>query len=337
MEKGLENKESNIESEITNLLETLNQYTHLYDLFEEQWWGVENEAMAGLDRNLAKQHLEELIADVKTVAEKTKDLGMYFNKEVVQSFAEREQNEKNFRVAKIADKVIAEETKELLDPLYVAELGGGAHPDRYDQLFTRLIKNNGHIDWVDISPLMLELADGYLNNEKYKDRKKSISYVNAEILEYLKSLPDEKLNLAIMKYTIDHISDLDELFKNLKEKLSDDGKLISTMGGLNPELKSISTNARFLYNGEEFPENETRTLIDGDTFTVKFFKESNNPAAGYLEGAETTKYYHSPEKIRSLAEKYGFELSLGDWKEIVPEEKRDGEEMEQDVLILRKS
>ena len=76
-----------------------------------------------------------------------KDLEMYFNKDVSISFAELEQNEKNMKVAQIMDRSMMYEIKDLQDPLYVSELGGGAHPDRYDKLFSRLLKEPiGKID-----------------------------------------------------------------------------------------------------------------------------------------------------------------------------------------------
>lgn len=266
-----------------------------------------------------------------------KNLKMYFTPKVVEKFAAREQNEKNFRVAAIIDRIINLEIKNLKDPIYATELGGGAHPDRYHNFFKRLLKDpKGRIDWVDISPFMLEVAKKYINTEKYKNREEIINFIPDEILKYLEKLPKEKLDLVIMKYTIDHINDLKKLFKLLAQKLKLGGKLVATIGNLNPELKSISTNTRFLYNGKEFPKDETKILKNGDSFTVKFFKESNNPDAGYLEGAETIKYYHSPEKIKELAKKFNFDVFLGDWKGLVPKEKREDEDINQDVLILRK-
>ena len=105
---------------------------------------------------------------------------------------------------------------------------------------------------------------------------------------------------------------------------------------LSPKLKSISTNARFLYYGKEFPEDETRTLTEGDTYTVKFFKESGNPEAGYLEGAETTKYYHSPYKIENLAAKYNLKVFVGDWKDFLPKERHFEEVRDQSIVVLRR-
>lgn len=261
---------------------------------------------------------------------------MYFSPKIVEKFAELEQNEKNLKVAQIVDTILLQESIGLKTPIYSAELGGGAHPDRYDAFFSKLINEGGHMDWVDVAPLMLELAKKYISNEKYQNRKQVLTFVKSEMLEYLRGIENEKLDLAIMKYTIDHVDHLEVLFELLSVKLTRGGKLIATIGSTSPELKSYSTNARFLYNGEQFPDNETRTLTDGDNFTVKFFKVSGDPTAGYLEGAETLKYYHSAEKIKRFAESFGFDIFLGDWKDFVPQENQKGETINQDVLVLTK-
>lgn len=265
-----------------------------------------------------------------------KGLEMYFEPEIAEKFAELEQNEKNFNVAQIVDSILIQESASLKSPIYSAELGGGAHPDRYDEFFNKLIEENGHMDWVDVSPHMIELAKKYLSKEEYQNRKEIINFIESDILEYLRGLENEKIDIAIMKYTIDHIEKLDELFKLLAEKLTQGGKLIATIGSTNPELKSYSTNARFLYNGEQFPDNETRILKEGDTFTVKFFKVSGDPTAGYLEGAETMKYYHSAEKIKQISEELGFDIFLGDWKDLVLDENQDNITLDQEMLVLKK-
>lgn len=266
----------------------------------------------------------------------SKGLGMYFSREIAEKFAELEQNEKNFRVAQIVDAILIQEAADLNMPIYSAELGGGAHPDRYNDFFSKLIKERGHMDWIDISPIMLELAERYISFEKYQKRRDVITFIKSEILEYLRGLENEKLDLTIMKYTIDHIGKPDELFKLLAAKLKRGGKLIATIGLISPKLKSFSTNARYLYNGDQFPDDETRTLKDGDSFTVKFFKESGNPNSGYLEGAESLKYFHSAEKIKQMAEVFGFDFFLGDWKNFVLPENQKGETINQDVLVLTK-
>lgn len=263
-------------------------------------------------------------------------LEMYFSPKIAENFAELEQNEKNFKVAQIVDSLLIQETEDFKSPIYSAELGGGAHPDRYHNFFDKLINEDGQIDWVDVSPYMLELAEKYISNEKYQKRKEVINFIKKDILEYLSGVEDEKLDLAIMKYTIDCIEDLNELFKLLSVKLAKGGKLISTIGSTSSELKSYSTNARFLYNGEQFPDDETRTLKEGDSFTVKFFKVSGDPTAGYLEGAETVKYFHSAEKIKELAERFKFDIFLGDWKDVLLSKNQEDEDLEQEVLVLTK-
>jgi len=263
-------------------------------------------------------------------------LDMYFSPEVAEDFARHEQNDKNFRVAQIVDRTIMQETKDIHSPIFAAELGGGAHPDRYHRFFEKMLQEpKGHIDWVDISPYMLRLAQKYIDDDRYEDRLQIITFVESGILEYLRTRDDEQLDLCIMKYTIDHIQDIDELFRLFSAKIKEGGKVISTIN-LDPELKSYSTNARFLYEGEQFPDDETRTLQDGDSFTVKFFRVSGDPQSGFIEGAETTKYFHSTERIKVLSQRYGFEVFLGDWKDFISKDAQDGETMDQEILVLTK-
>jgi len=260
-------------------------------------------------------------------------LSMYFDKDLVKKFSALEQNEKNFQVAEIVDLIIRQnfERKTLNR---VAELGGGAHPDRYNWLFHQLIKQNGHIDWVDVSPYMLSEAVNYLNLNKLEKRKEVINFIESDILSYLKKQSDNSLDLCLMKYTIDYFQDINSLFSLFKKKLTVGGVVIANVGTLSPQLKSLSTNARFLYNGEEFPDNETRLLHDGDAYTVKFFKESGKPEKGYLEGAETLKYYHSPETLKVFAKHSNLSIFMGDWKQYF--RGKSTITLSQDVIILAK-
>lgn len=241
---------------------------------------------------------------------------------------------KNFKVARIVDLLAINQLKPFSNPLKTAELGGGAHPDRYDELFARLLTEpNGAIDWVDISQIMLELAREYIQTDVYKPRESVINFVEAEILDYLAHLDDDLLDLALMKCTFDYIKDIDLLFNLLSQKLKKGASMVATVSVSNSQLKSFSTNARFLYNGQQFPDDEVRELRDGDYFGVKFFKTSGNPKDGYLEGAETIKYYHSHDKIMELAQKYGFEVFIGNWKDYLTEN-QTGIDIDQEVLVL---
>lgn len=66
---------------------------------------------------------------------------------------------------------------------------------------------------------MLELAKEYIDTDEYRDRFGVIQFVEKDIIGYLNGLKDESMDLAIMKYTIDHIGNLDELFGLLEKKL----------------------------------------------------------------------------------------------------------------------
>lgn len=261
---------------------------------------------------------------------------MYTNPELVRKFAELQQNEKNFRVSEILDTLVVHEMEAYQGPLKVAELGGGAHIDRYHRFFNLLLSRPGStVDWVDNSSHMLDLAREYLHENLYTERQKVIRLVESDMIAYLTALPDNSLDVAVMKYSIGHIADLNTLFSVLSKKLKAEGKLIAIIGDTKPELKSISTNARFFYNGETFPEDETRLLKDGDSYDIHFFKVSGDPSAGYLEGARTTKYYHSQAKIRDLGGRNGFNVFVGDWRDY-PEEIDLEETMDQEVVVLRK-
>lgn len=258
---------------------------------------------------------------------------MYFDQDIVAQFAEKEQNEKNFLVAEIMDMVIMKTIGEMCTNFHAAELWWWAHPDRYDHFFDALMAWHGTIDRVDISPFMLHHAKQYISTDKLKNRLEVIHFVEKDIVTYLSECENGSLNLAIMKYTIDHIADLDILFSLLSQKLCAGWAIVSSIWGLSPELKSISTNARFLYNGEEFPLDETRTLRDGDTFMVRFFQESWKPESWYLPGWETTKRYHSKEKYQAMAQKYWFQIYIWDYKDLLPNTQHL---IDQDVLVLRK-
>ncbi len=268
----------------------------------------------------------------------SKEMKMYFSPTAIEEYVKQEQNKESFNMAEAVDRVIASEAKHMSGSLYVAELGGGAHPDKYHNLFERLlVEPGGHLDWVDASLHVIKLAEKNISTEKYKARKNVISFKNKEIIEYLSCLEDEDLDIAIMKNVIDHIEDLNELFTSLAAKLKKGGKFIATIN-TSPILKSYSAGARYLYKGEEFPQNETKKLEDGDKITAKFFKELGNPHSGYIEGAEIVKYFHSAEKIKELAVSHEFDIFIGDWKEIIPEKAEEEiSNFKQEILVLTKT
>jgi hypothetical protein len=94
-----------------------------------------------------------------------------------------------------------------------------------------------------------------------------------------------------------------------------------------------------LHNGEEFPENETRILQDGDNFTVKFFKESWNPEKWYIPGAQTTKYFHAEENYNKTAAKYWFDIFIWNRKEYITDhtQKYPDMDLDQNILVMKKN
>jgi ubiquinone/menaquinone biosynthesis C-methylase UbiE len=261
---------------------------------------------------------------------------MYFNETIVRNFAEHEQNEKNFRVAEIVDCIIMDTVCMLSGKdFHAAELWWWAHPDRYHQFFDWLITKQWTIDRVDISPYMLRLANDYLHTPELQKRLPYITFIEKDFFEYLDALPDQSLDVVIMKYTIDHVQDVDLLMQALSMKVKHQWLFVATVGVLDPKMVSMSTNARFLHNWQEFPEFETRTLEDWDTFTVKFFSVSWKPEFWYIPWAETTKYYHSPETYHASAKKYWFISFLWNRKEHI--KRIDTTKMlDQNVFIAKK-
>lgn len=262
---------------------------------------------------------------------------MYFQEDVAKMFAEREQNEKNFRAAAIIDMLAMHATKTMASPLHIADLGGGAHPDRYHKLFERLLREQGsRIDWVDHSPIMLKLAREYVDTPEYRKRLNVIRFIERDFMDYLRSVENDSLDLIIMKYTFDYVDKLNDFFNLVNATLKSNGSFIATMTLVSPELRSVRTNTRSIYRGEEFPVGETRTLEDGETFTLKFFKESNNPESGYMRGAQTEKIFFTEKTIESAAKNVGLSIFIGNWKDIIPSGERREEDIDQNVLIAKK-
>jgi len=114
-----------------------------------------------------------------------------------------------------------------------------------------------------------------------------------DIIKYLQNLQNKRLDLVIMKYTLDHIKNINKLFFLLSKKMKDKSVFIATITLIEPRLKGSSTSARYWYKGKEIPIGKDITLKDEDKFTIKFLKELGNFKSEYLEGAETVKYYHS--------------------------------------------
>jgi SAM-dependent methyltransferase len=263
---------------------------------------------------------------------------MYFDRKLAEEFAELEQNEKHKSVARVLDRVALHELKEMPNPLHVAELGGGAHPDRYDGIYARLLEEpRGQMDWVDISPYMLEFAENYLDEQGLSKRKEVTRFIRQDLMEYLQRQSDHSLDLVLLKYVAAYLppTDFASMTALLSKKLKRGGCMVATYNYLKPELPSRSTNTKYFLNGESVPEGVTQELHHGDKIGIKFFKISGNPDSGFLEGAESLHYYHAPDWIRQMAEQNQLDCFLGDWSERVPAAERGEESMVQAVVVFR--
>ena len=174
---------------------------------------------------------------------------------------------------------------------------------------------------------MLKLA-----KESLKNNSEIINFVEKDYLKYLKEIDDDSLDFVMIKYSLDYIKNFKEFFSFLYKKMKKDSFFISTVTVSSDILKSNSTNARYFYRGKPIPFGESVKLKEGDSFGIGFFKESGNPNSGLIEGAFTTKYYFSVDTIKSLAQKQGFEVFFGDWRNLL----KENSDFEMKILVLRK-
>lgn len=264
-------------------------------------------------------------------------------KTIAEIFAKREENEKYRSVARVVELLLL--SGNIPEILSVADLGGGAHSDSYDELFARLLASNpkGSLDWVDSSPDMLLLARGeYL--QKNPERAEVIQFQEVDLRKYLEVQREQSLDIVLMKYTFDLFQkeDVQKIFLRVRKVLKQGGKFIATLSMLDPTLKGVTTNAQMVYKGQEIPRGETAILQTGDEFTIKFFKDPEKSELGFIEGADVTKIYLSKETIRSLAKEAGFsddEIFVGNWRDfplINNEAKNDPTLLDQGVLVLQR-
>lgn len=210
-------------------------------------------------------------------------MGMYTDPEIAARFAasEKEDLESNSRISSIIDTKVTEmiATKEAA---IIANLGAGANPQKYSGIIDNIKSKNWKFDWVDLSVPMLEIAKK--TAEEYN--LPEINYIHNDFIGYLTSQENNSLDAVIMQYCINYISDLQEFFKLLSEKLADDGVYIANLGS-----KTLANfpEASFLVNGKEI-QGEV-DLVDGDTYTIQFLDSAGNIYA------TTEKTYFSDEKI----------------------------------------
>jgi SAM-dependent methyltransferase len=198
------------------------------------------------------------------------------------------------------------------------------------QLRGELEESGGTLHWVDVSEHMLALA-----NERLEESDDFVQLHQQDALSFLREQKTCSLDVVKMTYAFGHLENLDEFFVSLAHALTQDGVFVSTISA-NNRLKSHSSNAAFFVNGDRVPESGYE-LTDGESYTIKFFTETGNPEASFLEGAETTKRYFSKEAIVAAAEAQGFTASF-EMHERSEFDEKGGEEkqMTQEFLIVSK-
>lgn len=268
---------------------------------------------------------------------------MYGEASVVSQFVRLEANEKNRQMALMLERLLIGNLPDD-GALYIANLGAGAHPEQYHDLYRRLNQHmNSRLDWVDQSNLMLSHARQ--NTVQIPKSLNHLNFIEADFFEYLSQLPDHQLDAVMMRNAFGYVQDLNLFFQLLNQKLKPTGAFISTYDRLDPELPAVVPVARFAINGESIPIGEAKILKDGDTYTISFFESRIKPdqitdesQLVYLKGAETTKYYFSPKTVLFSAAQHGLEGEIKDWQTLLADDqKADLDQLSpKGVIVLRK-
>jgi hypothetical protein len=237
---------------------------------------------------------------------------LYHEEDLAGAIIALEHRSSHYRdLAQIMGYVAALEASKRSGSLYVAELGGGAHPEHYTHLW-RVLEGleSGSVDWVDMSVYMLNHAKETFPQPLVE----SVRFIPCDMMSYLQQIGDHALDMVLMKYTFNFLPPtvLESFFALLRQKLFRTGRLVATISVENGILPSRSQHVRYVHQGEEVPVGESRVLSEGEEYGVKFFANPDDPARGYV--GEIQLYYHSLGKLKSMAEKYGFDYFFGDWR-----------------------
>jgi hypothetical protein len=259
-------------------------------------------------------------------------LELFSTRESADRFTKHQHNPRNVAVTKVIEEIILSSI-DVEKWMTLVNLGWRWDTHRYDKLLTKIHELAWSIHWVNIAPIILEVWKEYAENMPYSS---SIEYINENILSYLRCQQDASINIIMMRYTLDYLSDLDAFFALVAKKLAPWGIFVSDMTMANAELKSHSTNAKYFFEWKAVPSWETITLQDWDSYTIKFFKESWNPQAWLLPGITTQKYYFSLETIQQAIATHFSEMFIWDWREHVASIRNENQDTPLKSIILRK-
>jgi ubiquinone/menaquinone biosynthesis C-methylase UbiE len=206
---------------------------------------------------------------------------MYLNPKTAENFAQREKEdtEEHSVVSGVIENIAMEIFVD--KEIKMANLGAGANPQKYEKILEKT-KNGSELDWVDISPKMLEIASKEINQSE------NIHFIENNFTGYLNSKEDNSLDCVIMQYSINYIDDIKDFFEILSKKLNTGGAFIANLGA-----KSLENNkwASFLINGQEF--SGRKNMVSGDHYTIKFL----NPDGTVF--ASTEKNFFSNKEMLS--------------------------------------
>jgi len=194
-----------------------------------------------------------------------------------------QKREENDMAHSIVSKTIDETIIKLFDDknIKIANLGAGANPQKYERILEK-VRNNSNLDWVDISPEMLKIA------QEKENLPKNIHFITNNFMGYLNSQENNSLDCVFMQYAINYIDNngLNEFFQALSNKLKNNGVFIANLGG---KILKNSSEVNFLINGQEFEG--VKNLVSGDRYTIRFL----NPD-GTIDGS-TEKNFFTNEEI----------------------------------------
>jgi len=232
---------------------------------------------------------------------------MYFDKEITQTMIEREKNQEHILTAQTVENIALSEIKPKLG-LKIAELGAGAHPQRYPNLLEFLNKNKGGLEWIDQAPIMLDYA------KKQVPKNKNIDFIEKEMVSYLKQNKNE-FDALILKYSFNYVisASLEEWLKTMNESLKENATVIATLNLYEEGLKPRSFNATYTINGNPIPRGYKPK--HNEIIEIHFLKKGGDESHNPETFADTKIVYYSPEKIKEAAQKAGFSnISLfDDW------------------------
>jgi ubiquinone/menaquinone biosynthesis C-methylase UbiE len=224
---------------------------------------------------------------------------MYFDKEKAQEMIERENNVEHLFVSKIFEAVLYSEFKDKKS-LKIADLGAGAHLERYTKILSFLRKNGGKLYWVDQSPYMLEYA-----SERVSLKLNNVVFVENDIVDFLEK-EKEFFDALVFKYSFNYLisKSLKEWMRTMYESLKRNGKVFANLHFHEEGIKSRSYNAIYKIKGKKVESGYKPK--NNEVIEVCFLKRPGDKSLNPEIFASTKIIYYSPEIIEKFAQEVGF-------------------------------